>query len=355
MDDKTTNRKRATINDVARLSGYSKTAVSFAFNAPSRISEKACMTIRKIADELGYYPDPLARNFSLQRHRSIGFLLPQDVHFSLRNPYIMQVIQGIGSVCQKFGNTLTLIPPINESVAEAVRCAAVDGLITQGMSVEMEIVETIRQRQIPFVTVDGIPAPDMPSVNIMDKEASYRIMRMALDAGHRDLAVIGLSEVSYERNAPESIQRARLEGYREALREFGLDFTSPQVKLYTCECTLEEGRHVAHIISKSNDPPTCVVAMSDIVAIGCMLYFGEHGIAIPRRMSVVGFDNILESSLIIPSLTTVDQPAGEKGRHAAELLFGLINGTHSGETHITIPYRIVTRDSLGPPPSGHEQ
>ena len=210
MEDKTQKDKRVTINDIARIAGYSKTAVSFAFNDPSRISHKACNHILKVAEELGYYPDPLARKFSLQRHESIGFLLPQHIHFSFQNPYIMQVVEGIGSVCQKYGNTLTLIPPLNESVLDAVRCAAVDGLITQGMSVEMEIVDSIRKRKLPFVTIDGIPSADMPSVNIDDQAAAYTMMAKVLASGHRRIAIIGLSEVSYEKHAPESIQRARL-------------------------------------------------------------------------------------------------------------------------------------------------
>jgi len=351
MQDKTTENKRTTIKDIARLSGYSKTAVSFAFNDPSRISTKACQAIRKVAEELGYYPDPLARNFSLQRHRSIGFLLPQDIHFSLRNPYIMQIIKGVGSVCQKYGNTLTLIPPINQSVSEAVRCAAVDGLITLGMSVEMSIVETIQQRKMPFVTIDGIPSPEMPSVNIKDQEASYQIMRLVLEAGHREIAIIGLSEVSYEKQALESIQHARRDGYLKALQDFGLDFSSKELSLFTCETTLEEGRHMGHLISKLSPRPTCVVSMSDIVAIGAMLYFGEHGILVPQEISIVGFDNIQESAFIVPSITTVDQPAGEKGRQAAEMLFSTINGSPSENSHIYIPYRIILRESLAPIPA----
>lgn len=347
MEEKKLKGKRVTINDIARISGYSKTAVSFAFNDPSRISSKACEIILKVAEELGYYPDPLARKFSLQRHESIGFLLPQHIHFSFQNPYIMQVVEGIGSVCQQYGNTLTLIPPINESVLEAVRCAAVDGLITQGMSVEMEILESIRRRKLPFVTIDGIPSSDMPSINIDDAGAAYSIMSKVLEFGHRNIAIIGLAEVSYEKHAPESIQRARLQGYRKALAEYGLDFSSPSIGLYTSETTMDEGRHVASILLQMKNRPTCIVSMSDIVAIGCILQFTEQGVSVPDEISVVGFDNIVESSYILPPLTTVDQPAAEKGRKAAQMLFSIIQGKPSLDRHITIPYKMILRESLG--------
>ncbi len=346
MEDNAQKDKRVTINDIARISGYSKTAVCFAFNDPSRISHKACNHILKVAEELGYYPDPLARKFSLQRHESIGFLLPQHIHFSFQNPYIMQVVEGIGSVCQKYGNTLTLIPPLNESVLDAVRCAAVDGLITQGMSVEMEIVDSIRKRKLPFVTIDGIPSADMPSVNIDDQAAAYTMMAKVLASGHRRIAIIGLSEVSYEKHAPESIQRARLSGYLKALKAYDLDFSSPSIGLYTSETTMDEGRHVATILLEKQVLPTCVVSMSDIVAIGCILQFTEKGIAVPEEISVVGFDNIMESSYILPTLTTIDQPASEKGRKAAEMLFEMIRGKNPSQLHVNIPFRLIERESL---------
>ena len=87
--------------------------------------------------------------------------------------------------------------------------------------------------------------------------------------------------------------------------------------------------------------------MSDIVAIGCILQFTDQGISIPNDISVVGFDNIVESSYILPPLTTVDQPAAEKGRRAAEMLFSIIQGKHFPDKHITIPYRMIERESLG--------
>ncbi|HLW21803.1 MAG TPA: LacI family DNA-binding transcriptional regulator [Sphaerochaetaceae bacterium] len=348
MDEHRKNGKRVTIKDIARITGYSKTAVSFAFNDPSRISKQACETIHAAAEKLGYYPDPLARRFSLQRHESIGFLLPQHIHYSFQNPYIMQVVEGIGSVCQKYGNTLTLIPPLNESVLDAVRHAAVDGLITQGMSVDMEIVDSIRGRNIPFVTVDGVPSRDMPSVNIDDRSAAKDIMSLVLAQGHREIVIIGLADVSYEKHAPDSIQKARLAGYQDAMKPYGLSLDMPSVNIYTSECTLIEGRLMATKILESKQRPTCVVCMSDIVAIGCLLQFSDQGVTVPDDISVIGFDNIVESSYMVPPLTTIGQPASEKGRKAAEMLFALIRGEPVTDHHVVIPYRVLERESLGP-------
>ena len=222
MANKIKKNSRVTINDIARYSGYSKTAVSFAFNDPSRISEKTRKIIIEVSEKLGYIPDPVARNFSLRRQNNIGILLPHLIAQAVSNPYIVQIIQGIGSVCERWGYTLTLIPPRNESVIEAVRSAAVDGLIILGMESEMSTVDVIRQREIPNVTIDGKPSSIMPGVNIDDRKAAYDIMKLVLNNGHRYIGLISLSEGVAELIVQDSITWFRMAGYRDALKEFGL-------------------------------------------------------------------------------------------------------------------------------------
>jgi DNA-binding LacI/PurR family transcriptional regulator len=291
----------------------------------------------------------MARNFSLRRHLSIGFLLPQIIPYSMRNPYTMQVIQGIGSVCQKYGYTLTLIPPLNESIIDAVRSAAVDGLITLGMQNGMDIVDVMKTRKLPFVTIDGTPSEGMPSVNIQDEMAAYRIMKLVLEQGHRHIAIISLSEDVFASDEfEESVSKRRKRGYERALKEYGLSLyaESGTVHQMVSESTLEDGQHSGQLITKMKDKITAIATMSDIVAIGCILYLKEHGFEVPNDISVVGFDNILEAQLITPALTTVDQPAGEKGHLAAEALFRMINGDSLGSTPMEIPFSIIHRESL---------
>lgn len=344
METRDNQKKRITINDIARVSGYSKTAISFAFNDPSRISEEACRTILSVAEQLGYYPDPLARRFSLQRYESIGFLLPQDFHHSFRNPYIMRVVEGIGAVCHEHAHTLTLIPPVNESVTDAIKGAAVDGLIIQGMHEGMKIAKAIAKRGLPFVSIDGIPSDHGASVNIDDRSAAREIMRTVLDAGHRSIAIIGLSPVSYEQGNTESIQDRRLQGYREALRERDLDIDASPITLMMRACTLEDGIEVAEKIASLPTRPTCILTMSDILAIGIMLRMPQLDISIPSDISIAGFDDIQEASYLVPGITTVHQPSFEKGKEAARLLFWMMQG--GSARHIELPHHLVMRDTV---------
>ncbi len=345
MRDTRNGTKRATIKDIARESGYSKTAVSFAFNDPGRISEKARDQILRTAERLGYIPDPLARNFSLQRHLSIGFLLPQMVQYSLKNPYTLEVIAGIGAICEKMGYTLTIIPPLHKSLSLAVRNAAVDGLITLGSQIDDDIITVMQTRQLPFVMIDGPRDEATSSVNIAEEEAAYLQMRAVLEHGHRRIAIIGLVSATFAIGEEgQSVFARRMQGYRRALGEAGLTFEDTTGLV--SECTLDDGAEAAAKILALPSPPTCVVTMSDIVAIGCIVAFKEAGISVPGDISVVGFDNIDQAATITPALTTIDQPAVEKGRLAAKALFSIIEGTQEESVHLFVEHRLLLRDSL---------
>ncbi|MBQ0072197.1 MAG: LacI family DNA-binding transcriptional regulator, partial [Spirochaetales bacterium] len=143
--------KRITIADIAQKSGYSKTAVSFAFNCPERISKEAVDRILSIAREMDYIPDPMARNFSLGRYLSIGFLVPQAFSVSLDNPHSIDVLKGLGSVAESYDYTVTMIPPHHASIAEAIKSATVDGIIAFGLEFSSEIQEAQKRRKLPFV------------------------------------------------------------------------------------------------------------------------------------------------------------------------------------------------------------
>lgn len=336
---------RAKIKDIARVSGYSKTTVSFAFNDPSRIGRDTRDKILRIADELGYIPDPVARNLSLRRHGTIGLLLPEVISFAFSNPYLSQIVQGIGEVCERDSYSLTLIPPIRESQMEGIRHAAVDGLITIGLESGMEAVEFIRRRHLPFVAVDGLVGGGFPVVGIDDYGAARAVMQHVLDLGHRRIAVIAFGSKP-QLSTGSHVRIQRMAGYRDALE--AADSQLPDRVIYrNATSSLESGRAAAASILDDDETPTAIVAMSDILALGVMQEIGAHGIRVPEDVSVVGFDDIPEATLVSPALTTVSQPGFDKGRLAADILMKLI-GSHESPGHIVLDSHVVARPSSGP-------
>ena len=337
---------RVTINDIARISGYSKTSVSFAFNDPGRISEKARNRILTIAEELGYIPDPVARNLTLRRHGTIGLLLPETISLAFLNSHLSQIVQGIGEVCEREGHSLTLIPPVRESVLEGVRSAAVDGLITVGLEPGMETVELIRQRHLPFVTIDGRVGGGFPVVGIDDREAARAIMRHVLQLGHRSLAVICFVDEP-QLAGPSQVKGERLTGYREALSELD-DGEYRSARFWETESSCTGGREIAEEILDAGEWPTAIVAMSDVIALGVLEHLANRGVSVPGEVSLVGFDDIPEARLVGPQLTTISQHGFEKGQTAANLLMRLI-AKEQAESHIVLDTRLVVRESSAPP------
>lgn len=339
--------KRTTIIDLAKACNVSKTTISFAFNNPERIGKETYNLIMQKAKELDYIPNPAGRNFSLKKKQTIGFLLPQHFEGTLSNPYITQVIQGIGNICNEKDYTLTLIPPFNGSMNEAVYKVSVDGFIAMGVNVEMDIVESLERMLMPFVTIDGHPGKNMPSINIDDEKAAYDLMKEVLQNGHKKLAIVSLKESEFEKNSSiNSIKQTRMDGFEKALSEYGLKLESPNICIYDEECILEAGMDVASKIVKNPLNPTCIVCMSDIFAIGCITYLKQNSYKVPENYSVVGFDNIQASVIVTPHLTTIMQASIEKGEIAAKTLFDLIDGNTVETIHKVLPHQLIKRHSL---------
>lgn len=340
-------KKRTTIIDIAKACGVSKTTVSFAFNSPNRISQETYKLIMETAKKLDYIPNPAARNFSLQKRHTIGFLLPQQFTGTLSNPYLTKVLEGIGNICINNDYTLTLIPPFNGSILEAIKKSSVDGFVAMGTTIDKETTTLLDKLVIPYVLLDGAPEEDMPSINIDDQKGAYEIMKEVLSKGHKDIAIIAVKEDMFNKAKPkEDLFSKRLKGFEKALKEYNLSLSDDSINIYKYDCSLSQGRMAGEDIINKHKSTTAVVAMSDIQAIGCMSYLQENGYHIPDDISVVGFDDIQTSTIITPNLTTVGQPAAEKGETAATLLFNLINHKPVANKHIILPYSIVIRNSL---------
>ncbi|MGN1163348.1 MAG: LacI family DNA-binding transcriptional regulator [Candidatus Ornithospirochaeta sp.] len=338
--------KRITIADIAQKSGYSKTAVSFAFNCPERISRDAVEKILKIAQELDYFPDPMARNFSLGRHLSLGFLVPQSFDVSMKNPHVVDVLRGIGSVCESYGYTITCIPPLRSSIAEAIKNATVDGIIGMGLEFGSEVQEAFKRRKLPFVCIDAIDEDNVISVSIDNEEAARRQMSEVLRHGHKDIAIISLPGAAYlsdpdKHEVAPGVAAARDRGYIKAQKEYGIGKTFPR---YPVLATKEGGRNAMEMILRDGKP-SCIITMSDIQALGAIEYLEEKGLRVPEDVSVVGFDGIY-SSAYGKKLCSINQQGHEKGTVAAGIIFDILKGNEPKEKITLIPFTFKEGDTL---------
>jgi len=337
---------KITINEIAERAGVSKTTVSFAFNDPSRVSEATLQRILRVADELGYTPDPIARSMTTKRTGCIGLLVPQSIPYMVQNPFFSELLAGIGEVCREAGLSLMLVPPLKGSVHRAVNNAVVDGFLTLGLETFRDTMKVLEQRGVPYVMVDSDPTPGISCVNINDQGGAREAMAHVLRANHRRVAILAIrsGERRQYRRYVGTLHR-RMEGYLEALSEVGLSIRSRGVYLVECDNLDSAGRECFKRLWRLKPRPTALVAMSDIIAIGAMEAAMELGIRVPDDLSIVGYDDIPAARWTQPRLTTVHQPTREKGSLAAELLVALLNESTDVQ-HRILPTRLVERESV---------
>ncbi|MCX7775689.1 MAG: LacI family DNA-binding transcriptional regulator [Rectinemataceae bacterium] len=335
---------KVTIKDIAERAGVSKTTVSFALNAPERISRETYARIMAIVEELGYVPNPFARSLTTKRLGALGVLLPQPIGEVFDNPHLSQVISGIGEECERRELSLAMLPLIKGKILEAARKAYVDGLITIGVGPDHEVVALLERNHIPFVTIDGEESSQTINIGIDHEKAAYDLMQHVVSLGRRRIAIFALAPdiKPHEENRRSIVVEKRLEGFWQALAPYNLELER-DVRIMGCPSSIQAGMQTARMLFSSYDRPDAIVAMSDIAAIGVILAAREAGLRIPEDVAIAGFDGIPESMLIEPALTTIAQPGREKGEEAARVVLEMLDGKPG--RHVRLPYTLQIRAS----------
>ena len=341
-------KSRMTIVDVAREAGVSKTAVSFAFNSPERLAASTLRRILEKSEEMGYVPNPMARGLAHNSSGNLGVLVPHSLRQAFHHPHFQEFFQGVGDFCQQRKLNLTLIPPREGSMLQAVRNAGVDGVITLGFTPSVALLALLKNRGLPLVTVDSLVG-SVSSVTVQDQTSSQELLARILERGFRRVHILSFPRIQGIRgNAGSRSLTRRLRGFLAALPSapaqdlsvtFGSSLVSPQSAR---DSLLKQSWPEGH--------PQAVVCLSDSQAAGVYLYAEAQGLKIPEDLSVTGFDGSTDFRQLRPSLTTIRQSGALKGRLAAELLEDQWKGRNTVR-HVLVGTRFIEGGSLGFPKS----
>ena len=304
---------KVTIKDLAEKAGVSKTAVSFAFNNPKRISQETYKKIMKIAKEIGYSPDPVARILATKQTGTIGVLFPQAVSEVLQNPYIADLIRGIGTVCDREGLALTLLSPVK-------------GI---GVDKDSSVHSAFKMRNMPYVAIDAKCNADYINVGIDDRTMAESLMDVLLDNGHEKILFCALKPIAMDLAEPDQSTTIdeRQKGIQDSIRKHNLpDNTIDSYTFIESETSFESSYKIAKQVLQKEDRPTAIYCMGDIQAFGFYKAATELGINIPEDLSVVSFDDLPLTGILYPELTAIHQPSYEKGVAATEILVKRIAG-----------------------------
>lgn len=344
---------RPRIDDVAREAGVSKTAVSFAFNQPENLNEVTRSRILSVASRLGYRPSPLARRLATRQTAQIGVVVPQATHEILANPFLAELLRGLGDVCDPEGISIVIVPPVGGSIARSLQSALVDGLVLLGLSPNHPELRDVPSLATAAVALDVEVWEGLDVIRIDDEGGARAAGEHLRGLGHRDVAAVMITD-DPETGFPGElgISGRRLDGLREGLGLARGTNDGPdgmRLRILAAAVSIDGGRAVFDLLAEEG-LPTAVVTVSDVVAIGILLAAADAGVRVPDDLSVVGYDDIPAACWTTPRLTTVHQPIREKGRLAARLLIDRIRAD-SGHAPLTelLATRLIVRGSTAPP------
>ena len=215
----------------------------------------------------------------------------------------------------------------------------VDGLILMTRSVEDKYIFYLHQRHIPFVLLDReIDEIEADCILTNNLEGAYKAVEHLIQHGHQQIAFI-----SGPADSPDS--NARLEGYRQALKDHKLRLLSHLVE--HGDFLQPSGYQAMSRLLDLPDPPSAAFVANDEMAIGAIEAVRSRGLNIPADMSIIGFDDIQMAPYLNPPLTTVRQPIREFGVLAVQMLLRRINDPDTLPETVVLPTELILRNSCG--------
>lgn len=306
-------KPRATIRDVARKAGVSVGTVSRVVNGHPSVTEAKKHAVLQVIAELGFQPDAAAQSLRRGTNRTLGVIVPD-----LRNPFFAELMQRIELRAKERGYSVLFASSDEQVDSEAELIANLVRRKVEGVVVvPSNRAETIANPDgVRLVVVDRHIAGH-PFVATDHRSGARMAAEYLVSLGHQRIACISGPENSF-------VARERLAGFMDVmvarLAEAGLD---PACCVISAPFDYEGGREAAKALLADNGPrPTAIFACSDQQAIGVLRAAFDRRIAIPGQLSVVGFDGILISDLVVPRLTTVVQPVASIANCATDLLIG---------------------------------
>jgi LacI family transcriptional regulator len=329
---------RATIRDVAAQAGVSVATVSKVINDRYGVSASTIERVRAAIEELGYESSLVARSLRNQRTNVIGILVT-DIE-----PFSAELLKGAAKAIRGTGYEMVVYSASGEP-AHAVGwenryLSRLSGTLIDGAVIVTPTV-LAPSYGAPVVAVDPhTGGEDVPTVDSDNRRGAELATEHLLELGHRRIAFIG-------GRADLESARLRETGFRAAMDARGVPVDPALV--VAGEYAEAASANAAHGLLRLPDPPTAIFAANDISAIATMDMALTLGMDVPGDLSVVGFDNIPESTLTRPMLTTVEQPIQLMGQRAIEMVMALLRGAHPDPRQVRLPTRLVVRDTTAGP------
>jgi len=333
-----TRTDRITIADVAAEAGVSIATVSRVMHNKDGVSQHTFVRVQETIDRLGYESSLVARSLRSRRTNVIGFSVTEI------EPFSAELLKGAARALRGSGFEL-IVYAGNHSGPETAgwerrHLSRLGGTLTDG-TVLVTPAQLDVSSDMPVVAVDPhIGASTLPTVASDNLAGAVAAVEHLIELGHRRIGhLAGRLDL---RSAD-----LREQGYRIALEKAGIAIDPDLIRVAGYDP--DSVREPVCELLQLEDRPTAIFAANDLSAIQTMEVAAQLGIDVPADLSVVGFDNIPESALVDPPLTTIDQSIQDMGYEAARMLMRIIEDPTAGPRHVTLPTELIVRRSSQPP------
>ena len=328
------------IKEVARLAGVSTATVSRTINGSDKVTPETAKRVKRAIEQLKFYPNTNARALGSGKSSLYGLIISD-----ITNPFFPELVKSFEDVAVQYGQEV-LIANTDYDKHRMEHCVVrmlqrkVDGVAIMTSEMEEHLIDELRGRKIPLVFLDM----GQVELGISNVAVDYPA---GIDAGVEYLRGLGHEEIAFI-SGPMNLVPAqvRYKGFIKSMKRQGL--TVDKCMIVEGNHRMDGGHEGMTKLLKNKRRPTAVMTSNDVTAIGAMGAIYEHGLKIPRDVSVIGFDDIAMSAFTQPALTTVRLPRDEVARAAFRALYGAAKAAMEVGTEYRIEPRLVIRQSTGP-------
>ncbi len=329
-----------TLNEIAEQAGVSVSTASRVLNdkaAEFRISSETESLVLRIADELGYRPNQVARGLRLQTTNTIGLVAPD-----IANPFFASIVQRVQTVSHDLGYSLVVCNTNEDAELETEHLNLLDskrvtGLIAMPVGQDDSSYRAWLKTGVPIVLVDRyFEGLDVPAVVVDNYRGSYEATSFLASAGHTRIAFIQGLPGTYTNTE-------RLRGYRAALEDHKLGVNGDLI--VGGDFRQQNGYIETKLLLSLEDRPTALFASSDLITLGALKAIDEERLNIPGDISLLSFDDFDFAPYLKCPLTVVRQPKEMMGEVAVKLLVEQLSNSAADNKRVVLKPRLIVRES----------
>jgi DNA-binding LacI/PurR family transcriptional regulator len=344
---------RPTLAAVASLAGVSASTASLAFSGSGPVSAATRERVLAAAAALNYAgPDPRAQSLRRGRSGIVGVVIEDRLRDAFRDPMNIAMLDGVADETGALGSGLLLLTDTGNG-AISMDTAPLDAVVLVGCSTRLDpAVAILRRRGIPLVAIEAAPMDGVLDIALDNRAASRTLAQHLRDLGHPDVALVTLPLDPDRARGPLTARReAESTGFTASERIRGVRDVYPSATgLVAAGSLIDEGRRAGlELLAAARTRPTAIIAQSDLLAVGVIRAAEELGLRVPEDVSVAGFDGVRLDGVAPYELTTMVQPAVEKGRAAGRAVAMLLAGGRAEAASFTCIFRRGNTTATPPP------